>query len=182
MWVEVEWNSGDHDIYAQRYSHNGDAVGTNFRVTNTSKRNQQSPDVRLWNNRIYSTWTDNRASGTGNDIWANVLDWENPTRISDKKLSQVPSLFILNQNCPNPFNAETTIRFLLPEASYVVIRIFNMLGNEVRTLINGQNQAGFHSVCWDGKDMNGNQVSSGVYLYRLESDTFNQTRKCLLLK
>ncbi|MFC2085525.1 hypothetical protein ACFLS9_10735, partial [Bacteroidota bacterium] len=73
----------DSDIYAQRYSSDGSAVGSNFTVTNTSKKSPSSPDIRLWNDRIYSTWTDNRAGGTGSDIWANVLDWENPVGIND---------------------------------------------------------------------------------------------------
>jgi parallel beta-helix repeat protein len=70
--------NGNSDIYAQRYSSVGSTIGKNFRVTNTSEKSQRDPDVKLWNGRIYNTWTDNRAGGTGHDIWANVLNWENP--------------------------------------------------------------------------------------------------------
>jgi len=65
----------DNGIYAQRYSGDGAAVGSNFRVTHPSNKGQNSPKVKLWNNRIYTTWADNRVGGTGYDIWANVLNW-----------------------------------------------------------------------------------------------------------
>jgi len=94
----------------------------------------------------------------------------------------LPEGYALEQNHPNPFNPETEIRFQFPEANHVVIRIFNTLGEEIRTLVDGQYEAGYHGVHWDGKDKNGIPVSSGIYLYQLEAVTFSQIRKMSLIR
>ena len=90
--------------------------------------------------------------------------------------------YALLQNYPNPFNPETVIGFQIPEANHVTIKIFNSLGQEVRTLLDMQYNKGFHSVIWDGKDNLGNSVSSGIYFYRLQAGTFNQINKMSLLR
>ena len=94
----------------------------------------------------------------------------------------VPDSYALLQNHPNPFNPETQVRFQLPEASHVTVRIFNTLGQEIRTLTNKQYEAGSHSVRWDSKDNQGNAVSSGIYLYKVQAGTFTQVKKMTLLK
>ncbi len=96
--------------------------------------------------------------------------------------SSVPEEFFLFQNHPNPFNPETEIRFQLPEASYVVIRIINTLGQEIRILAERQYETGYHNVRWDGKDNNGNLVSSGIYLYQLKAGAFSQIKKMSLIR
>ncbi len=89
-----------------------------------------------------------------------------------------PSTYALFQNFPNPFNPSTEIRFQLPEASHVTVRIFNALGQEIRRLEERQYEAGMHSVRWDGTDNAGNPVSSGVYIYQLQAvDPLNGTGK-----
>ena len=93
-----------------------------------------------------------------------------------------PLTWRLYQNFPNPFNPETKIRFQLPENSQIELRIFNTLGQEIRTLINTKYEAGSYEVRWDGKDKNGNYVSSGVYLYQLKARNFGQVQKMLLLR
>ena len=90
--------------------------------------------------------------------------------------------YALLQNYPNPFNPETVIGFQIPEANHVTIKIFNSLGQEVRTLLDMQYNKGFHSVIWDGKDNLRNSVSSGIYFYRLQAGTFNQINKMSLLR
>ncbi len=95
---------------------------------------------------------------------------------------QIPEHFALEQNYPNPFNPETEIRFQLPEASHVVMKIFNTLGNEIRMLANVPYQAGYHRVRWDGKDKNGNPVASSVYFYQLQAGSFSQIKKMSLLR
>jgi len=94
----------------------------------------------------------------------------------------LPQRFALEQNYPNPFNPETEIRFQLPEATHVVVKIFNTLGEEIRTLADGLYEAGYHNLRWDGKDKNGNPLSSGVYLYQLRAKTFSQIKKMILLQ
>ncbi len=83
---------------------------------------------------------------------------------------------------PNPFNPSTVISYQLPVNSQVSLKIYNLLGQEVRTLVNGYETAGTKQITWDGKDNHGNTVSSGVYIYRLQAGKYCQTRKCLLIK
>jgi hypothetical protein len=88
-----------------------------------------------------------------------------------------PSSFKLVQNFPNPFNPATVIKFELPQASHVKLRIFNSLGEEVVSLINEKKEAGFYSVNFNAK-----QLPTGVYLYRLETNGYSLTKKMLLIK
>jgi hypothetical protein len=90
--------------------------------------------------------------------------------------------FSLAQNAPNPFASGTTIRFTLPGDERVKLRIFDVTGRLVRTLVNGPANAGVNRVVWDGRDRDGHRLSSGVYFYRLESGTEMATRKVLLLR
>ena len=94
----------------------------------------------------------------------------------------IPSTTRLVQNYPNPFNPATQIAYELPEAGEVRLTIYNALGQEVRVLAQGRQEAGYYRVTWDGKDAAGRQVSSGLYFYRLTSGSFAETRKMLLLK
>ena len=86
------------------------------------------------------------------------------------------------QNSPNPFNPSTAIKFFIPDNSDVTIKIYDMLGREVTTLINQQSTAGYHIVYWNGRDSYGRDAASGVYLYRLTAGSFTETKKMNLLK
>jgi len=96
----------------------------------------------------------------------------------------VPGLVTaLLPNTPNPFNPDTTIHFLLAKPNQTVkLNVYNLKGQLVRSLINAELASGKHSIVWDGKDTAGNAVSSGVYLYRLQTPDYNNTRKMLLSK
>ncbi len=96
--------------------------------------------------------------------------------------AELPEGYALMQNYPNPFNPETEILFQLPEASEVVVKIFNTLGAEIRTLADGGFAAGSHALLWDGRNHRGEKVQSGVYFYRLATPEFNATRKMILAK
>jgi len=91
-------------------------------------------------------------------------------------------IYELSQNYPNPFNPVTTLRYDLPEQTHVNITIYDMLGRQVKTLINQTQDAGFKSVIWDATNEYGNPVSAGVYLYKIQAGEFVQTRKMVLLK
>ena len=94
-----------------------------------------------------------------------------------------PQQFELFPNYPNPFNPQTSIRFQLPSASRVWLRVFDVLGQEVTALAAGEElSAGLHQLEWNGQDHSGRAVASGVYLYALEADSFRQVRKLLLLR
>jgi hypothetical protein len=89
----------------------------------------------------------------------------------------IPSTFVLHQNYPNPFNPSTTIRFELPSRAHTTLKVFNLIGQQVDQLVNGNLSAGFHSTEWRAEGM-----SSGVYVYRLEADGVVATRKLVLAR
>lgn len=94
----------------------------------------------------------------------------------------LPARYDLHANYPNPFNPTTTIRYDLKAETRVTLRVFNLLGQEVRTLVDGRESAGYKMVEWDGKNNHGRTVSTGIYLYRLEAGEFVKTRKMMMLK
>lgn len=94
----------------------------------------------------------------------------------------MPYKFELAQNYPNPFNPSTTIRFQIAKPAHVGINVYNVSGQKVRTLVDGNYPEGRHSVEWDGTDDWGHQVVSGVYVYQLKTNACFDTKKLLLLK
>ncbi len=102
---------------------------------------------------------------------------------SVKQNSSSPEGFILEQNYPNPFNPSTVISYRLPVSSSVTLKIYDFLGNEVATLVNGVQPAGNHSIVFDSSEtFNHGHLSSGVYYYRLQAGSFNSVKKLVLLK
>ncbi|MCG8605339.1 T9SS type A sorting domain-containing protein, partial [bacterium] len=96
---------------------------------------------------------------------------------------EIPTDFELSQNFPNPFNPVTSIHYGLPREERVTLKIFNILGEEVATLVNDEPQAaGFHVAIWDGRDQQGGQVASGGYVYQLVAGAARKTRKMALVK
>jgi hypothetical protein len=108
------------------------------------------------------------------DEYSDAGDWaDNPN---------APKSFALFQNQPNPFNPETKISYYLPRACQVSLSIYNVLGRRVKTLFDGHQEAGMQTLLWDGRDDDGEQLSSGIYFYRLQADNFHQTKKMTLVK
>lgn len=94
----------------------------------------------------------------------------------------LPEEFVLEQNYPNPFNPSTTIRFALPAASQVSLKIYNARGQLVRTLVSGNYESGVHEIRWDARNDLGETVSSGMYFYRMQAGNFVESRKMVLLR
>jgi hypothetical protein len=116
-------------------------------------------------------------------VYLTVLDPSEPLDIDDDADdADLPPGFALFQNQPNPFNPQTQLSYYLPEASQVKVDIYNVLGQKVRDLFEGHQNAGTHILIWNGRDNSGKQLSSGVYLYRLEADGFQQIKKMTLMK
>ena len=94
----------------------------------------------------------------------------------------MPTTLALGQNYPNPFNPQTSISFAIPEKSDVNLSVYDILGNKVRTLANGEFEPGDHKVIFDGNNDSGKPVSAGIYFYRLDTGKSSITRKMVLLK
>jgi hypothetical protein len=94
----------------------------------------------------------------------------------------IPTEFYLAQNYPNPFNPTTTIEVGLPVASHLTVTIYNVLGQKVATLVDGQRQAGVQSIMWNGTSQTGSLVSSGVYFVHMSAGSFNATKKIMMMK
>jgi len=97
--------------------------------------------------------------------------------IQDQETVEIPTSHLLSQNFPNPFNPTTTIKFSIPEASVVTLKIYNILGEEVKTLVDEFKEIGNHSV-----QFNANNLASGMYLYRIQAGSFVETKKMILIK
>ena len=133
--------------------------------------------------------TDNNARIVFNAGKANVKVYldnislkEDVGSLVDDVKSDIPFVYKLEGNYPNPFNPATTIEFSLPGKSHVEIEIFDLLGRKVRILVKGDYTAGYHHVTWDGFDGNGFPAASGVYLYRMTAEGFTETRKLSLIR
>jgi len=105
-----------------------------------------------------------------------------PKPVAPLETAAVPDKYVLEQNYPNPFNPETAIRFQVPEAIHVTIRIFNLLGQEIRRLTDQEFATGMHTLRWDGKDEYGRQAASGLYFYSIRAGDFTQVRKMSLVR
>ena len=111
------------------------------------------------------------------DGTATIGAGDGPVAISYAGGSSLPAEFSLAQNYPNPFNPKTRIEFTLPSDAKVSIKVFNILGEEVASLVDRALEAGYQSVDWDAANM-----PSGIYLYRITAGSFSASRKMLLLK
>ena len=97
-------------------------------------------------------------------------------------LAALPETFGISQNYPNPFNPITTIRYQLPEESYVTLTVYDIMGRQVVQLINATQAPGYKSVQWNSKDQFGQSVSAGMYIYHIQAGSYNKTMKMVLLK
>jgi hypothetical protein len=102
--------------------------------------------------------------------------------ISYDLLEEIPTSFNLEQNYPNPFNPNTQIRFDLPKASVVKLTIYNVLGQEIKTLINTSQNAGSHTITWNATNNMGQKVESGLYFYTLRAEGVQMTKKMILMQ
>ena len=112
-------------------------------------------------------------SGMGEDA-VNLCD---TTTTGMHNSEEIPDGYVLGQNYPNPFNPVTIIKYSIPRSSHISLKVFDVLGNEIATIVNGMKQAGNYAVSFNGKSL-----ASGVYVYQLKADGFTGTKKFVLLK
>ena len=127
-------------------------------------------------------YNDSLYLGTLHDSYIGVIPLPEEL-LSDRNVPQlVASEYQLNQNFPNPFNPITTVRYDLPEDSFVDVTVYDMLGNVVNNLVNNNQSSGYKSIQWDATNNQGEPVSAGVYLYKIQAGDFVDTKKMVLLK
>ncbi len=123
------------------------------------------------------------AAEGGLPLPSNGEDYTFPVTTGVDKDTEIPTAFELKQNYPNPFNPTTTISYSVPEVSQVEVGIYNLLGQQIRSLASGDHQPGVYTSIWDGLNQNGVRVESGIYIYRMTSSAgFSATKKLVMLK
>ena len=134
-------------------------------------------------NNLKTVWYEKKNESEFEVTGKDVYKWESYTAsVSDKVSVTMPQTFVLHPAYPNPFNPSTTISYDLPEQAQVTLGIYDLLGKQIKTLVNQSQDAGNKKALWDGTDNLGRSVSAGVYLYQIQAGEFTQTRKMLLLK
>jgi hypothetical protein len=133
--------------------------------------------VQLIYRAVYKPWADTKGWDMREVIMADTL-WN----VTFDESVKEPLIFSLYQNYPNPFNGFTQIKYDLKSPQFVTLRIYNILGQEIRTLVRGPKPAGTNFAVWDGKNNMNEIVSSGLYFYRVQAGSFVQTKKLLFVK
>jgi hypothetical protein len=116
------------------------------------------------------------------EIAQDVFDWMQNITNTNITPAETPKSTKLAQNFPNPFNPSTTIKFDLKEKGFVSLKVYNVAGQLVRTLVSGEKDANTYTVTWDGKNDRGGAVASGIYFYKMETKDFSQTKKMVMLR
>ena len=174
-WTEV---GSEFSVFARRFDADGDPSGSQFKVSLDGMFVTAPPTVAasLGNASHAVAWT----GGSSFQV-AHKLFVEDVTAVSSQTIT-IPENYALAQNYPNPFNPTTIINYDVPSAGHVELKIYNTLGQEIRTLANSIHPVGAHQVSWDGRDGNENIVASGVYFYQLKADSIVKTRKMLFIR
>jgi len=172
----LEYVSG-MDLCNLRVNKNDSTIGNFFAVSNYSTSAKVGYDLKLYDGKIYNTWGDKRNGEW--DIYANVRSYWNPdSTVGIVQIgTEVPVEYSLSQNYPNPFNPVTKINFAIPKAGMVTIRLYDILGREISSIVNEFKAAGTYTI-----DFNAGSLSSGVYFYRMETSGFSDIKKMMLLK
>ena len=124
----------------------------------------------------------NQLPSSNIDLIAAWIDEGALEELNIKNNKALPERFTLHQNYPNPFNTVTKLDYDLPEDAMVNITVFDMMGKVVRTLVNDQQSAGYKTLQWNAMSNSGQPVSSGLYIYTIQTGEFSKTRKMILLK
>jgi hypothetical protein len=146
-----------------------------------------TPDATgYWNITVSGLVIGDLVTATTTDLNFNTSEFSNiepvVLGIEEDRLSDIPSRYALSQNVPNPFSSMTKIHYAVPRTSHVHLRIYDVTGKYIRTLADGLQSASFYTAYWNGSDEKGSSVSSGVYFYTLETESYKTTKKMLLTR
>jgi len=142
--------------------------GLNWTSVNSGLLDQNVKSLFVKNSYLY-------AGTEYSGVWCRPIS-EILTDVKENQYA-IPNIFYLEQNYPNPFNPSTTLRYSLPQSSQVQIKVSDVLGNEIETIVNEEKPVGTYELSWNAANL-----TSGVYFYRLQAGSFVQTRKMILLK
>jgi hypothetical protein len=182
--VHIIWcdnRDGNNEIYYKLSTNKGLSWGADTRLTNDTSSSTK-PFISISNSVLHVVWTDNR---DGN---YEIYYKRNPTgNVGIQNInSEIPKEYKLMQNYPNPFNPSTVISFSVPDGfpigavgndKNVVLKVYDILGKEIATLVNEPLQPGTYEATFDGSNL-----MSGVYFYRLQSGEFTDTKRMLMIK
>jgi hypothetical protein len=176
--VLLEWNTIEGILY-YKVERSTDSLFTENVESNYSQTNSYTDNDLEYNIEYFF-----RVSAYINGFWSN---WSNVVSVTLESVgvedeNQIPTIFKIHQNHPNPFNPTTTLRYDLPDDGMVNITIYDMMGRVVRNLVNDHQSAGYKTIQWNGTNGFGEPVAAGVYLYQIHAGNFQQTKKMILLK
>jgi hypothetical protein len=167
----------DGRLFTRAYSQTGVTLGDSVVIHQGTEGAKKNLAAHLIDDRVLFTWAEVRPPGYGYDIYGRILSL-NDIVTSVKQLSgTVPNTYVLMQNYPNPFNPATRIQYSIPTAGPVTIRMYDILGKEVGTLVNEYQQPGTYDISF-----NGDNLSSGVYIYRLDAGEFTAVKRMVLVR
>jgi len=178
--VYLEWtdsDANDLDYYAVYRSTDPEFVPGEENMIGSSEGPEFADDVEELGDYYYAV--------TALDLHENESDPSelvNVTLLSLEDIRGLPEVFTLQQNYPNPFNPNTQIQYALPTNANVSIIIYDLVGRQIRTLVNEQVNAGYHSTLWNATNDMGSPVSAGVYIYTITANDFRDVKKMILLK
>ncbi|MDR3627479.1 MAG: T9SS type A sorting domain-containing protein [Ignavibacteriaceae bacterium] len=173
-------------IFEKAFSNSGNVLSDSLQIDDGKSSYKKLPCVAATGNKVMFTWSDARNQGNGYDIYGSLFDLSKITNV--KKISNtIPSSFYLSQNFPNPFNPSTKIRFSIPATATgsvnVQIKIYDILGKEIVTLLNEGKSAGTYEIEFNTMSNSRlKNLSSGIYFYQIKAGEFVDTKKFILLK
>ncbi|MDI6765293.1 MAG: T9SS type A sorting domain-containing protein [Bacteroidota bacterium] len=164
-------------IYAKAFSNDGIADRDSIVIHRSTSGNKKNGTYSIRDNKVFFAWSEVRPPVKGYSIFGSIVDVSTLVGVKEAPTINVPYDFSLEQNYPNPFNPFTIIKYQLPIDNWVTLKVYNVLGQEVVTLVDEFQDAGYKSVEWDASGM-----GSGIYFYKLTAGKYISIKKMILIR